>query len=92
MTYIMEDSRHVSKVINILWVLRALERIGDHARNIAELVIYSSSGTDVRHTDFEEVQKAVQEVNEQRAARQALNESQSSGVNSDDNPNDKDNL
>lgn len=41
MTYIMEDSRHVSKVINILWVLRALERVGDHAKNIAELVIFA---------------------------------------------------
>lgn len=69
MTYIMEDSRHVSNVINIMGVLRALERIGDHARNIAELVIYSVSGKDVRHTDFAQVEKAVQEANENRAAR-----------------------
>ncbi|WP_131668580.1 phosphate signaling complex protein PhoU [Psychrobacter pygoscelis] len=71
MTYIMEDSRHVSKVINIMWVLRALERIGDHARNVAELVIYSVSGTDVRHSDYANVEKAVQEANEQQAAREA---------------------
>ncbi|WP_230655830.1 phosphate signaling complex protein PhoU [Psychrobacter sp. I-STPA10] len=83
MTYIMEDSRHVSKVINIMWVLRALERIGDHARNIAELVIYSSSGTDVRHTDFSQVEKTIQEVTEQRAARQALTDSQISESNID---------
>lgn len=84
MTYIMEDSRHVSKVINILWVLRALERIGDHARNIAELIIYSSSGTDVRHTDFKKVEQAIQEVTEQRAARQALNDSQASASKDDE--------
>ena len=62
MTYIMEDSRHVSKVINILWVLRALERVGDHARNIAELVIFCTSGKDVRHTDFLRVEQIVQQT------------------------------
>ncbi|MGP4714616.1 phosphate signaling complex protein PhoU [Psychrobacter sp. DM8] len=62
MTYIMEDSRHVSKVINILWVLRALERVGDHARNIAELVIFCTSGKDVRHADFVQVQQIVQQT------------------------------
>lgn len=59
MTYVMEDARQVSQVINLMWVLRALERIGDHARNIAELVIYVSSGMDVRHSDFETVQQAI---------------------------------
>ncbi|WP_201554185.1 phosphate signaling complex protein PhoU [Psychrobacter sp. 72-O-c] len=59
MTYVMEDPRQVSHVINLMWILRALERIGDHARNIAELVIYISSGTDVRHSDFTTVQQAI---------------------------------
>lgn len=57
MTYIMEDSRHVSKVINIMWVLRALERIGDHAQNVAEPVINYISGQDVRHSDYTKVEK-----------------------------------
>jgi len=70
MTYIMEDSRHVSKVINIMWVLRALERIGDHAQNVAELVINYISGQDVRHSDYTKVEKAVQEANDRMAARQ----------------------
>lgn len=69
MTYVMEDSRHVSKVINILWVLRALERVGDHARNIGELVIYCTSGKDIRHTDFLTVEQAVQQASENIAAR-----------------------
>ena len=71
MTYVMEDSRYVSKVMNIMWVLRALERIGDHAQNVAELVINYISGQDVRHSDYAEVEKAVQEANDRMAARQA---------------------
>lgn len=67
MTYVMEDSHQVSKVINVLWVLRSLERIGDHAKNVAELVIYTSSGTDVKHTDYEQVEQAVQEASKKAA-------------------------
>lgn len=74
MTYIMEDSRQVSKVINIIWVLRALERIGDHAQNVAELVINSISGQDVRHSDYADVEKAVQEANDRLAARQMVSD------------------
>ena len=53
-----------------MWVLRALERVGDHAQNIAELVINYISGQDVRHSDYALVEKAVQEANDRMAARQ----------------------
>ncbi|MDO5651330.1 MAG: phosphate signaling complex protein PhoU [Moraxella sp.] len=46
-------------VIDLIWVLRAIERIGDHARNLAELVIYTGSGTNVRHVPYDRVQEAV---------------------------------
>lgn len=59
LTYIMEDSRFVSRIINVMWVLRAIERIGDHARNIAEQVIYIVSGDDVRHTSLDDVEEKI---------------------------------
>ncbi len=54
-TYMMEDPRVIGSVINEMWALRALERIGDHAHNIAEHVIYLVKGLNVRHIELDEL-------------------------------------
>ena len=49
-TYMMEDPRTITTALDIVWIAKSIERVGDHAKNIAEQVIYIVHGTDVRHT------------------------------------------
>jgi phosphate transport system protein len=58
-TYMMEDPRTISASLDLLFLAKAIERIGDHAKNIAEFIIYVVKGADVRHSSMEEIESAL---------------------------------
>ena len=58
-TYMMEDPRTISSSIDLVFVAKAIERVGDHAKNLAEVIIYVVKGTDVRHHSLEAVEDVV---------------------------------
>ncbi len=59
-TYMMEDPRTISASLDLLFLAKAIERIGDHAKNIAEFIIYIVKGADVRHTSMAEIESALE--------------------------------
>jgi len=58
-TYMMEDPRTISASIDLVFVAKAIERVGDHAKNLAEVIIYIVKGTDVRHSSVDDVESMV---------------------------------
>jgi len=58
-TYMMEDPRTISRSLDIMSIAKAIERVGDHAKNIAEYVIYMVKGLNVRHATLEEIDREI---------------------------------
>jgi len=58
-TYMMEDPRTISASLDLLFIAKAIERIGDHAKNIAELIIYIVKGADVRHISMDKIEETL---------------------------------
>ena len=60
LTYMMEDTRNITRMLDVMWSARAIERIGDHSKNICEYVIYLVKGKDVRHVNLEKLEQELQ--------------------------------
>jgi len=59
LTFMMEDPRAITRMLDVMWTARAIERIGDHSKNICEYIIYLVQGKDVRHIGLEKMEKEV---------------------------------
>jgi phosphate transport system protein len=59
MTYIMEDPRAISPSLDLLFLAKSIERVGDHAKNIAEQIIFIVKGEDIRHTPLDKVESVI---------------------------------
>jgi phosphate transport system protein len=68
-TFMMQDPRTIGRVMDVTWVARALERIGDHAKNICEYVIFMVHGKDIRYTGVENIEQEVRRAADKEAQR-----------------------
>jgi phosphate transport system protein len=65
-TFMMEDPRTIRRALDVVWIARALERVGDHAKNICEYVIYMALGRDIRHLSMDEVERQLEDLHPKR--------------------------
>jgi phosphate transport system protein len=63
-TYMMEDPRSIRRMLDMSWAARSLERVGDHAKNIGEYVVYLVEGKDLRHASIAEMERQIAEDDE----------------------------
>ncbi len=68
-TFMMEDPRTIRRLMDLMWMARALERSGDHAKNICEYVIFAVHGKDIRHTGLENIEAALAQPAQPRGVK-----------------------